>query len=219
MNRENKPAIPIRLGVLQLVLLYLFSLPGNTSQCQTLKTTVSTTNRLSKPENSQPSPKCELTTRDMLGPFFEDGAPNSSILAPSGEVNSSNTITLHGRVLNVNCQPLPGAIVHAWYAGGSPAHYTFPPDTLWYRGFVSTDKNGTYSFVATYPGTYSKRPIPHIHYKVISAGKEFVTQLYFPNDVPPSYQDYVAGRQSQFPSKLIDERSGKKITFDIIMDV
>jgi len=199
MSCAKKHIVPIYNIVLQLALLYLFFLPDNAY--------------------AQSSPTCKLTTRDVLGPFFEEGAPITTILAPTGEMGSLNTITVQGRVLNINCEPLSNAIVNAWYAGGNPVHYTFPPDALWYRGVVSTDQNGTYSYRATYPGTYSGRPIPHIHYKVISSGKEFVTQLYFQNDVPPSYQDYVSGRQSQFPSEIIEETSGKTLTFDIIMDV
>ena len=54
---------------------------------------------------------------------------------------------------------------------------------------------------------------------MISSGKELVTQLYFPNDVPPSYEDYVVGRESQFPSKIVGYGSGRKINFNIVMDV
>ena len=32
--------------------------------------------------------------------------------------------------------------------------------------FFNYLQNGKYSFVATYPGTYTGRPIPHIHMKV-----------------------------------------------------
>ena len=46
------------------------------------------------------------------------------------------------------------------------AAYTFPPSYLWYRGRSYTDSNGRYDFEATYPGVYSGRPIPHVHYKV-----------------------------------------------------
>ena len=46
-----------------------------------------------------------------------------------------------------------------------------------------------------------------------------MTQLYFYNDVPPSYEDYVEGRQSQFPSSIVRSDSGRKIYFDVVMDV
>jgi len=80
-------------------------------------------------------------------------------------------------------------------------------------------QNGKYNFTATYPAVYTGRPIPHIHYKVFGGGKELTTQLYFQNDVPPSYEDYVANRSSQFPQKVQATSSGRTITFDLVMDV
>merc|ERR1711997_1179548 len=72
--------------------------------------------------------------------FYRRGAPNVKTLAPSGELTPDKKITVEGYVLDRNCNPISGAIVHAWYAGGNSAHYTFPPDFLWYRGFVRTNK-------------------------------------------------------------------------------
>ena len=97
-------------------------------------------------------------------------------------------------------------------------HYTFPPDTLWYRGWTQTDADGAYRFEATYPGTYTQRPIPHVHYKVVTPTKELVTQLYFRGDVPPSYEDYVRGRETQFPQGFSATRLGKSVKFDIVLD-
>merc|ERR1712179_178339 len=168
--------------------------------------------------NGQRRSRCRVTTRDVEGPFFEAGAPNVNTLAPNGEMNAQTKITVEGQVLDKKCNPIENAIVHAWYAGGNPVGYTFPPDYLWYRGFVVTNKNGKYSYEATYPGTYSGRPIPHIHYKVITNNKELVTQLYFKNDVPPSYEDYVRGRETQFPSKITRNLSGRKTVFNIVID-
>jgi len=162
--------------------------------------------------------RCQVTSRDVEGPFFEAGAPNVNILAPNYELNDAQTkIKLEGKVLDKNCNPIGNAIVHAWYAGGNPVGYTFPPDYLWYRGYVLTDKNGKYSFEGTYPGTYSGRPIPHIHMKVITDKKELTTQLYFKNDVPPSYEDYVQNRETQFPKRITRNQSGRKIMFDLVI--
>ena len=55
--------------------------------------------------------------------------------------------------------------------------------------------------------------------QVFGGGKELTTQLYFQNDVPPSYEDYVANRSSQFPQKVQATSSGRTITFDLVMDV
>ena len=55
-------------------------------------------------------------------------------------------------------------------------------------------------------------------FQVITNKKEFVTQLYFKNDVPPSYEDYVRGRETQFPSEITRNRSGRNIVFNIVMN-
>ena len=55
--------------------------------------------------------------------------------------------------------------------------------------------------------------------QVLAARTEFVTQLYFHNDVPRSYEDYVTGRNSQFPTQITKYLSGRRITFNIIMDL
>ena len=99
------------------------------------------------------------------------------------------------------------------------AAYTFPPSKLWYRGRTYTDSNGWYHFEATYPGTYSGRPIPHIHYKVYGGGKEFTTQLYFRGDVPTDFRNYVSMRGTQYPQSIQDRYLGRDVTFDVVMDV
>jgi len=69
---------------------------------------------------------------------------------------------------------------------------------VWYRGKVKADDQGRYEFKATYPGIYEGRPIIHYHYKVTAKETEFITQAYFEDKVPPRYQDYVKGRDSQY---------------------
>ena len=59
---------------------------------------------------------------------------------------------------------------------------------------------------------------PSSIFKVITPTKELVTQLYFRNDVPPSYEDYVVGRETQFPTNIINTQSGRQINFDLVMD-
>ena len=55
-------------------------------------------------------------------------------------------------------------------------------------------------------------------FKAITPTKVLTTQLYFRNDVPPSYEDYVKGRDTQFPASIRTTRSGRKIKFDLVMD-
>merc|ERR1712130_440351 len=170
--------------------------------------------------------QCGLfTTSDVPGPFFEANAPKDKELAPRDELNDPNQfVILQGQVLGRDCQGVGGALVEVWYAGGKPGQeggYTFPPDELWYRGRVNADNKGRYSFKATFPHEYTGRPIIHYHYKVTTGRNrkrmEFITQAYFKGGVPPSYEDYVRGRESQFP-KVEDIPEGRRVTMDIRLE-
>jgi len=168
-----------------------------------------------------------FTTNDVEGPFFEPNAPKDKELAPRKELNDqSQYVVLEGQVRGRDCKGINGALVEVWYAGGEPGNigYTFPGRNteLWYRGKVYADRQGRYSFKATYPRRYDGRPIIHYHYKVTAGGgrkaKEFITQAYFRGGVPPSYEDYVRGRESQFPNvgRIPD---GRRVTMNIRLDV
>ena len=56
-------------------------------------------------------------------------------------------------------------------------------------------------------------------FQVITPSKEFITQLYFKNDVPPSYEDYIVNRATQFPSSDRRTSSGRNINFNLVIDV
>jgi len=166
--------------------------------------------------------KCNVTMADQEGPFFEAGAPNTNMLVPESERTSKDFLLLTGRVLDKNCNPIRNAKVQCWYAGGNPVHYTFPPAHLWYRGYVLTDKGGRYSFDATFPGVYDIRPIIHYHMKAITKIKTLTTQIYFKGHIPPAYEDYVKGRDTQYPKsdfvfENVQERQ-RTIEFDLVMD-
>ena len=59
----------------------------------------------------------------------------------------------------------------------------------------------------------------YLNIQAVGGGKELTTQLFFKNDVPSSFEDYVSGRGSQFPQKVQATSSGRTVTFDIVMDV
>jgi len=170
------------------------------------------------PSQSSGQSRCgEFTTNDVEGPFFEPNAPKNYALAPRNELNDRNqAVLLKGQVLDSNCKGIGGALVEVWYAGGDPVGYTFPGrnPVLWYRGKVNADNQGRYEFKATFPRRYEGRPIIHYHYKVTAKGREFITQAYFKGGVPPSYEDYVKGRESQFP-KVQANRNGRRVTFNV----
>ena len=62
--------------------------------------------------------QCNFTTRDVLGPFFEEGAPTANVLAPEAELNPDTRILVQGTVRDSQCRSLPGVTVDVWHAGG-----------------------------------------------------------------------------------------------------
>jgi catechol 1,2-dioxygenase len=108
---------------------------------------------------------CKPTQSDMLGPFYEPGAPVRTRVA-SGYV-------LSGRVLAAEeCKPIPKARIEFWLANPrgdyDDAH----------RATVFAGQRGEYRFESNVPVSYGGRP-PHIHVRVRAAGyEELVTQHY-----------------------------------------
>ena len=51
------------------------------------------------------------------------GAPNVEMLVPKSDISGQlrhDAVTLTGRVLDKNCNPIRNAKVQCWYAGGNP---------------------------------------------------------------------------------------------------
>jgi protocatechuate 3,4-dioxygenase beta subunit len=108
---------------------------------------------------------CNLTQPDMLGPFYEPGAPVRTRVG-SGYV-------LSGAVLAAQeCKPIPNAKIEFWLANPrgdyDDAH----------RATVFADQRGEYRLESNVPVSYGGRP-PHIHVRVRAPGyEEMVTQHY-----------------------------------------
>jgi protocatechuate 3,4-dioxygenase beta subunit len=111
------------------------------------------------------SANCKPTQPDMLGPFYEPGAPVRTSVG-SGYV-------LSGTVLSAEeCKPIPKAKIEFWLANPrgdyDDAH----------RATVLADQRGEYRFESNVPVSYGGRP-PHIHVRVRAPGyEELVTQHY-----------------------------------------
>ncbi|WP_369258732.1 protocatechuate 3,4-dioxygenase subunit beta [Geodermatophilus amargosae] len=106
-------------------------------------------------------------------------------------------ILVHGRVLDSDGRPVPGALVEVWQANASgryrhvvdnwPAPLDPHFDGL---GRVVTDSLGRYEFLTIKPGAYpwgnhhnAWRPA-HIHFSLFGRAftQRLVTQMYFPDD-------------------------------------
>src|SRR5215204_1559911 len=108
---------------------------------------------------------CKPTQPDMLGPFYEPGAPVQTRVG-SGYI-------LYGNVLAAaECKPIPNAHIEFWLANPRGEY-----DDA-HRATVFADQRGRYRLESNVPVSYSGRP-PHIHVRVRAPGyEELVTQHY-----------------------------------------
>jgi protocatechuate 3,4-dioxygenase, beta subunit len=129
----------------------------------------------------------------MLGPLDNDLIAN---FAQDGEPVGQRII-VHGRVLDENNRPVPGALLEFWQAnaGGRYRHHKESYRAALDRNFggcgrTITDAEGRYSFRSIKPGAYpwpngpnDWRPA-HIHFSVFGTAfaQRLVTQMYFEGD-------------------------------------
>ena len=108
---------------------------------------------------------CKPTQPDMLGPFYEPGAPVRTSVG-SGYVLSGTVLAAE------ECKPIPNAHIEFWLANPrgdyDDAH----------RATVFAGERGEYRLESNVPVSYGGRP-PHIHVRVRAPGyEELVTQHY-----------------------------------------
>jgi catechol 1,2-dioxygenase len=108
---------------------------------------------------------CEPTQPDMLGPFYEPGAPVRTSVGSgyvlSGAVRAAD-----------NCKPIGNARIEFWLANPRGEY-----DDA-HRATVLAGERGKYRFESNVPVSYGGRP-PHIHVRVRAPGfEELVTQHY-----------------------------------------
>jgi catechol 1,2-dioxygenase len=108
---------------------------------------------------------CKPTQPDMLGPFYEPGAPVRTSVG-SGYVLSGSMLAAE------ECKPIRNARIEFWLAN-SRGEYDDA-----HRATVLAGQRGEYRFESNVPVSYGGRP-PHIHVRVTATGfEELVTQHY-----------------------------------------
>tara|TARA_B110000014_G_C19933159_1_gene482770 strand:- start:9 stop:809 length:801 start_codon:yes stop_codon:yes gene_type:complete len=135
------------------------------------------------------SNECNLTTEDILGPYFFEGAPLRTVIAHPDE--PGQRLFISGRILQNDCEsPISGAMLEVWHPNDAGCYSivedcpTGNPANDYYnlRGKMFSDLNGQYNFETILPGYYEPRP-RHIHIKITTPNEEvLVSQLYFEDD-------------------------------------
>ncbi|KAF5393350.1 hypothetical protein D9757_000540 [Collybiopsis confluens] len=148
----------------------------------------------------------------VLGPFFTEDAhefQNGESIATEGK---GDYMYVHGKILDTNGNPIPGAIIDTWETDGHGLYDTqyadrTEPDC---RGRLHSAEDGSYAFRAVVPVSY---PIPsdgpvgklvtnlgrhvfrpaHLHMQVEAQGYEKLTTAWYPRGDPYLYSDAVFG--------------------------
>lgn len=163
-----------------------------------------------------PTPACDDTVEQILGPFYRANAPERALLPHPTE---QKPVVLRGvlRGQSLACGPLANALVEIWQADETGT-YDNTTNQFLLRGSQRTGADGSYSFTTILPGWYLNGDVyrpRHVHYKVTAAGyKTLVTQLYFKDD------PYLATDPFYHPSlvmPLVDEGAQYDVIFDIVL--
>jgi protocatechuate 3,4-dioxygenase, beta subunit len=124
---------------------------------------------------AQPAPLPAMP-RQTTGPFYPldwSGDVDADLVRMAGEAaQAQGTVThLRGRVLNVQGEPTPGAVIEIWQCDAF-GHYRNPRDRqdgrdagFQGRGRVAVGANGGFAFRTIRPVPYPGRT-PHIHVTV-----------------------------------------------------
>jgi len=198
----------IVIGLMTMMLLIVISLIYTTTTTTTFAQSSQTS---TLPLQQQQNSFCKLTKSDMLGPFYKENAPFKQRL---GEGIEGERLIITGKVMDMRCQPLKGAILDIWQAN-STGEYDNKGFTL--RGKVKTNNDGIYIIDTIIPKEYGQGDITrpgHIHLKVgVPNQPTLTTQLYFEGD------PYLTDREDKSLVMNTTEANGtKKAKFDFVIE-
>jgi protocatechuate 3,4-dioxygenase alpha subunit len=173
------------------------------------------------------------TTSQTVGPFFSIGCDRLSRNNLAGPGISGERVTVKGRVLDGDGNPVPDALIEIWQAN-SHGKYVHPEDNQnkplesGFQGFgrILTDDEGRFLFTTIKPGPVpapgGKTQAPHLAVSVFARGllRRLVTRMYFP-DEPRNADDFAlnlvpAERRATLIAKKI-QSDGSVLEWDVIL--
>lgn len=139
--------------------------------------------------------RLQATTSQTVGPYLHIGLTWLIVEDLAGPQASGERVSIEGRVLDGDGQPVNDALVEIWQANAN-GKYAHPQDTQAnpaernFRGFgrSATDDQGAFRFhtikPGRVPGPAGRLQAPHIAVNVLMRGllKQLVTRIYFPGD-------------------------------------
>jgi len=121
---------------------------------------------------------CTVTPAQTEGPYYRTPNPETSFMRIGTD---GPAFRLRGRVVDLNCNPIPWTWVALWHTDANGAYDNVAPFDR-YRATYFTDANGEFAFDTIRPGLYPGRT-RHAHVKVDAASTAMLTtQLYWPGE-------------------------------------
>lgn len=148
------------------------------------------------------------TPSQTVGPFFSIGMEPRTVREIAGPEVAGERVTISGRVLDRDGQPVPDAVLEIWQADGH-GRYAHPEDPRGravekdFAGYgrVPTNDDGEFRFTTVKPGSVpgpnGTMQAPHLAVSVFMRGllNRLVTRIYFPEE---------AGNATDFVLNLIE---------------
>ncbi len=162
-----------------------------------------------------------VTTTDILGPFYRPGSPMRSNLIPPGSTGAVMNLT--GTVFQKDGKtPLSNALIEAWQCD-EHEKYDNTSDDYRFRGAVKTGKDGKYQFRTIIPVPYKDGESwrsAHVHFRISSVDhQDLITQIYFKGD-PHIEKDPAAASPKTVKRILEIKKNASKeseVKFDVVM--
>lgn len=177
------------------------------------------------------------TPRTIEGPLFVEGAPLSTREAVmSDDEDEGEVLIVEGYVLDVNGNPIPGAVLDVWHADTRGFYSHFDPtekqDAFNNRRKIKVGDDGHYKFRSIMPvgyavphdgatdklmkalGRHGSRPA-HIHYFVrVSGYRHLTTQINIADD-PLVHDDFAYATRDELIPELERKSGSAHIRFDV----
>ena len=145
----------------------------------------------------------QATTSQTVGPYFSIGLTRLKKVDLAGPGVSGERMTIAGRVLDGDGNPVQDALIEIWQANshGKYAHaeddQNKPLEPAFHGyGRILVDESGRFRFSTIKPGPVpgpnGKPQAPHLAVSVFMRGllRRLVTRIYFP-DEPANFGDFV----------------------------
>jgi protocatechuate 3,4-dioxygenase beta subunit len=165
-----------------------------------------------------------ITTTDILGPFYRPNAPFRVNINLPGYTGS--LFHLSGTVFKEDGKsPFPNCLVEIWQCDEHKV-YDNTSDDFRYRGSQKVGKNGKYHFITTHPrpyplseGSNTYRPA-HIHMRISGEGQQdLITQIYFKDD--PHLEKDPSSKSPEAINRILKIKTNSKkeemVEFNVVM--